>query len=280
MTHPLAAEARRLRTEEELSSSQIRERLGIGKELLQDLLRGVPPPEWTRRPNAKDELRARAVELRAQGLSVNAIADALEVSKSTAYLWVRHMPYDKDPEAERARRRAHSKVMTDARWGEYRVARAELETGIHDEAAKWVGRLKERDLLIAGAVAYWCEGAKSKPWRPERRLRFTNSDPGLVELFIRFVDAMGVDRRRLTYNVAIHESADALAASRWWAERIGVDMDRMRRPTLKRHKPSTNRHNTGDDYHGCLVVTVPRSRTLYTRTEGLMAGVFAALAPE
>jgi len=280
MTHPLAAEARRLRTEEELSARQIRERLGIGKELLQELLRGVPPPEWTRRPNAKDELRARALELRGQGRSVNAIADELGVSKSTAYLWVRHLPFDKNPEAESARRRAHSKAMTDARWGEYRVARDELETGIHDKASRWVGRLKERELLIAGAVAYWCEGAKSKPWRPESRLRFINTDPGLVELFIRFVEAMGVDRQRLTYNVAIHESADALAACRWWADRIGIDVGLMRRPTLKRHKPTTNRHNTGEDYHGCLVVTVPGSRRLYVRTKGLMAGIFAGLARE
>jgi transposase-like protein len=280
MTHPLAAEARRLRTEEQLSSRQIRERLGIGKELLQDLLRGVPPPEWTRRPNAKDEVRARAVELRGQGWSVNAIADELEVSKSTAYLWVRHMPYDKDPEAERARRRAHSKVMTDARWGEYRVARDEMETGIHDKAAKWVGPLNERDLLIAGAVLYWCEGAKSKPWREQHRLNFINSDPRLVELFLRFVEALGVDRHRLTYRVSIHESADALAACRWWADRIGIEMGDMKRPTLKRHKPSTNRRNKGDDYHGCLVIDVPRSRQLYVRVEGLMVGVFEALSAE
>lgn len=101
-----------------------------------------------------------------------------------------------------------------------------------------------------------------------------------MELFVRFVEAMGIDRRRLTYSVAIHESADALAACQWWADRIGIDVGDMLRPTLKRHKPSTNRHNTGEDYRGCLVVTVPRSRVLYTRTEGLMAGIFAGLASE
>ncbi|MFC0528174.1 hypothetical protein [Phytohabitans kaempferiae] len=84
MTHPLAAEARRLRTDEELSTRQIRERLGVSRDLLNELLRGVPPPAWTRRPNAKDELRARAEELRAEGRSVNDIALALGVSKSTA----------------------------------------------------------------------------------------------------------------------------------------------------------------------------------------------------
>lgn len=280
MTHPLAAEARRLRVEEELSNRQIRERLGVGKELLYELLRGVPPPSWTRRPNAKDDLRAEALRMRGDGRSVNDIAAELGVSKSTAYLWVRHLPFDADPEAERVRRRAHSKVMTDARWGEYRVARDEMEEGIRDKAARWVGTLKERDLLLAGAVAYWCEGAKTKPWRKQDRLKFTNSDPGLVELFLGFVEALGMSRQRLTYRVSIHESADADSAIRWWAERIGVPVEIMRRPTLKRHKPSTNRRNTGDGYHGCLQVDVPRSRLLYIRVEGIMAGLFDAATPK
>lgn len=169
--------------------------------------------------------------------------------------------------------------MTDARWAGYRVARDELEAGTHDKAERWVGRLKERDLMLAGAVAYWCEGAKSKPWRKQGHLKFVNSDPGLVELFIRFTEALGASRRRLTYWVSIHESADAEAATRWWAERIGVSIEAMRRPSLKRHTPATNRHNTGDGYHGCLVVEVPRSRLLYVRVEGIMAGLFRAEAP-
>ncbi|MGW0431544.1 hypothetical protein ACWDV4_03180 [Micromonospora sp. NPDC003197] len=67
MTDPLATEARRLRTVEQLSLSQIQARLGIGKDRLYELLRGVPPPAWTRRPNAKDELRSQAVALRKEG---------------------------------------------------------------------------------------------------------------------------------------------------------------------------------------------------------------------
>jgi hypothetical protein len=77
MTDPLAAEARRLRAVEQLSVRQIQARLGIGKDRVYALLRGVPPPDWTRRPNAKDGLRAEAVELRAEGRSVNDIAREL-----------------------------------------------------------------------------------------------------------------------------------------------------------------------------------------------------------
>ncbi|WP_422771869.1 hypothetical protein ACN28C_01755 [Plantactinospora sp. WMMC1484] len=63
MVDPLAAEARRPRTVELLPAGKIRRRPGVGKDRLAALLRDVPPPGWTKRPNAKDELRARAVEL-------------------------------------------------------------------------------------------------------------------------------------------------------------------------------------------------------------------------
>jgi transposase len=86
----LAGEARRLRREG-LSGRQIQERLGVPKQRLQDWLRGVPPPEWTRRPTAKDDLHARAVKLREDGWSVNDIALELGVARSTAWQWVHRL---------------------------------------------------------------------------------------------------------------------------------------------------------------------------------------------
>jgi hypothetical protein len=52
----------------------------------------------------------------------------------------------------------------------------------------WV-RLTVREILIAGAIAYWCEGAKAKPHRQHCSVVFINSDPGLIGLFLRFLDA-------------------------------------------------------------------------------------------
>jgi transposase len=50
------------------------------------------PPDWTRRPNAKDDLRAQARQLRADGQKYNDIAARLGVSKSSVSLWVRDLP--------------------------------------------------------------------------------------------------------------------------------------------------------------------------------------------
>ena len=62
--------ARRLRVDPGLSRSQLSRLFGVGDGTLTDWLRGIEPPEWTRRPNAKDDLRARAVEVRRPGATV------------------------------------------------------------------------------------------------------------------------------------------------------------------------------------------------------------------
>jgi DNA-binding transcriptional ArsR family regulator len=75
------------------SLSQIKQILGpMSNVTLHDALRGVPPPDWTVRPNAKDEQRARARELRAQGMDYEEIATALGVSKGSVSHWVRDLP--------------------------------------------------------------------------------------------------------------------------------------------------------------------------------------------
>src|SRR6185437_8004712 len=89
------------------SRRQIKELLGpISNSTLDDALRGEPPPEWTRRPNAKDDIRARARELRSQGLDYEEIAAALGVSKSSVSLWVRDLPIPQGLSYEECRRRA------------------------------------------------------------------------------------------------------------------------------------------------------------------------------
>jgi hypothetical protein len=75
------------------SRRQIKQILGpLSNGTLNEALQGEPPPEWTRRPNAKDDLRARARELRTQGMDYEEIAAALGVAKGSVSLWVRDLP--------------------------------------------------------------------------------------------------------------------------------------------------------------------------------------------
>ena len=82
--------------------------------------------------------------------------------------------------------------MTDTRWEPHRQARDAERAAVNEAAAVWVDQLSEREVLLLGAATYWCEGTKAKPWRPnDCRLKFINSDPALILLFLRFCRAAG-----------------------------------------------------------------------------------------
>lgn len=277
MTEDRIETARRMRAVDGMSKRQIAEHVGVSTGLLTTWLRGVDPPAWTKRPNAKDDLRQRARDLRLQAYSVPEIADELGVSRSTAYLWVRDIPQSQIEqwEARRERATAHAKMMAEARWAEYREERDARHASITEGTAASVPSLTDQEILRLGALIYWCEGAKSKPWRSQARVVFVNSDPDLIKLFLTFLRVAGVARQRVQFRVAIHESADADAAVAWWARVVGADPAEFLRTTLKRHNPLTVRHNTGAAYHGCLDVRVRQSRELYWMIEGWVAGVAA-----
>ena len=266
---PRGAEARRLRAEEGLTRREIAERLGIRSEKqLTAWLKGTTPPAWTRRPTAKDEVKEQARKLRAEGRSVNEIATLLDVSKSSVSIWVRDVLLS--PEQRAALRATLSGRRAQA--GATRRARRIAETArIQAAAAADIGDLTEREVFLMGVAAYWAEGEKAKPWNVSASVSFMNSDARLVLLFLAFLDGLGITREVCTFRVAIHESADEAAARTWWADQLGVPVERFARSTLKRHNPKTTRGNTGASYRGCVVVRVRRSTKLNRRIEGWWA---------
>jgi transcriptional regulator with XRE-family HTH domain len=249
------------------SRRQIKEILGtMSNSTLDDALRGEPPPEWTRRARAKDDIRERARELRGQGLDYEEIAGVLGVAKGSVSLWVRDLPRPARLSYEECRRR----LAEGARryWAAERPVRAAARAATREAAAAQIGPLTDREILIAGAIAYWCEGGKSKPYTRSDRVIFINSDPALILFFLRFLDVTGTPRDNLRFRVYIHENADVEAAQRFWLDVTGATADQFAVPTLKRHNPVTVRKNVGKAYHGCLRIDVHRSADLYRQIEG------------
>lgn len=249
------------------SRRQIKEILGpMSNTTLNDALRDEPPPAWTRRPKAKDELRSKARELRGHGMDYEEIAAALGVSKSSVSLWVRDLPTPARLSYADCRKRSAEGARR--YWAAERPVREAQRAAVSEAAAAEIGELTDREILIAGAIAYWCEGAKSKPHRRQDRVMFINSDPSLIGFFLRFLEATGTPRTDLSFRIYIHENADTESAQRFWLEVTGATVGQFRTPTLKRHNPKTVRQNAGENYYGCLRVDVSRSAGLYRKIEG------------
>ncbi|MCF0088330.1 MULTISPECIES: hypothetical protein [Streptomyces] len=255
-----------------LSRRQIRDELKIhNNDILNRLLQGEPPPEWTKRPNAEDDLRARARELRLQGWTYDRIEAELGCSRSSVSLWVRDLP--------RPQRRASSeqaRLAAQKRWEHELAVRETERSQVKETARQQTGSVTDRELFLIGVGLYWAEGAKDKTYARREYVLFVNSDPGMIGLFLAWLRLLGVEEERLRFRVMIHESADVEGAERYWADLVGTDPSRFDKTTLKRHNPKTVRKNVGENYRGCLVISVVKSADLYRRIEGWWSGMVVA----
>ncbi|MFF3890597.1 hypothetical protein [Streptomyces sp. NPDC001914] len=252
-----------------LSRRQIRDRLHIyNNDILNRLLEGEPPPDWTRRPRAKDDLRARARELRLQGWTYDRIQLELGCSKSSISLWVRDLPKpDRRDSVEQA------KLAGRKRWDHELAVRDEERRRTKTAAANEIGTMTDRELFMTGVALYWAEGTKDKPYARRENVIFINSDPGVVRVYLEWLDLLDVPRDRVRFRVMIHETADVAAAEQYWSTFVGVDVSALQPTTLKKHNPKTVRKNIGDAYRGCLVIRVLKSAELYRRIEGWWSGM-------
>ncbi|PVE13520.1 hypothetical protein [Streptomyces scopuliridis] len=259
---------------EGLSLRQIRDRLKIhNNDILGRLVQGEPPPDWTKRPNAKDDLRAKARELRLKGLTYDQIQVELGCSKSSISLWVRDLP-----KPERRDTAEQAKLAARKRWDHELAVRDEKRQQTKADAAAEVGAMSDRELFLLGVGLYWAEGTKDKPYDRRETVIFVNSDVGMIQVYLAWLDLLGVERDRVRYRVMIHESADTEAAEQYWADQVRADVSTFQRTTLKKHNPKTVRKNVGETYRGCLVIRVAQGAELYRRIEGWWYGIVGAAA--
>lgn len=254
------------------SLRQIRDELKIfNNDILNQLVKGEPPPAWTKRPRAKDDLRAKARELRLQGWTYDQIEAELGCSRSSVSLWVRDLP-----RPERRDPSEQAKLAARKRWEHELAVRHEERLRTKEAAKQGIGSLTARELFLIGVGLYWAEGSKDKPYARRENVTFVNSDPGMIKVFLAWLTLLGVERERLRFTVMIHETADVTGAERYWADLVGADRSAFTKTTLKKHNPKTVRKNVGDSYRGCLVIKVLKGAELYRRIEGSWYGIVGA----
>lgn len=137
---------------------------------------------------AKPVERARARELRADGLPYRRIARELHISVNSAYRWTNDI--ELTPLQKQANLRGPNGPLNPDR-----VRRAAATWAARCRAKRALcqaeGRVTAREgdpLHLAGCMLYWAEGGKGR-----HAVDFTNSDPRMLLLFRRFLtDSLGI----------------------------------------------------------------------------------------
>ncbi|MFN2610523.1 MAG: hypothetical protein ABR507_06610 [Actinomycetota bacterium] len=194
-------------------------------------------------------------DLRRLGLSYGQIASVIPVSKGTLSTWCRDI-VAAHPEgvltavaAARIRSGATRRQSNLRRTEEIRLE-AKAEAAALSCCSGWV----------AGVVAYWSEGAKSK------EVRFSNSDPALMMIFIEWSRCyLGATAEDLAISLQLHTGQDETWARAHWSEATGISPTRFNKTYFKKEGSG---HRKKILYFGTASVRVRRSSDLLFKVLG------------
>jgi hypothetical protein len=123
-----------------------------------------------------------------------------------------------------------------------------------EEGRSRIGRLSEREFLVAGVALYAGEGSKG-----DGSVRFVNSDPRMVALFCSWLRHFyEIDETRLRLSLYLHQGLDLSAAIAYWSALTGIPESQFRKPYRAVPDPSIRR---AKHVHGCITVSYSCSTT-------------------
>ena len=108
----------------------------------------------------------------------------------------------------------------------------------------------DRDLFVAGVALYLGEGDKTNP-----SLIVTNSDPRVLQLWVRFLDVVcGVRPEQLKAHIDYYADLEYRALLQFWSEALRIPAANFEWPTLKAGRPVRPEASGRRSRHGTVHV--------------------------
>lgn len=176
--------------------------------------------------------RETAFKLRLSGRSYSEIRRSLGVPKSTLSGWFSDLQLSEHLR-NRIIARAHKKsVAALLRRNKMQTTIAvKRKSEIINTARQEIHSLTKDNIFFIGAALYWAEGYKRPQVRNGRELTshsvsFTNSDPGIVLLFLRFLrEVCEVPNEKIKADIRIYQHLNTDETLKYWAKITKVQQD-------------------------------------------------------
>ena len=185
-------------------------------------------------------LRLRARELRvSRQLTLDELVERLALPRSTVYQWIKDLPLERPRDSSAAQRKG-----TRAMQAKYRCLREDAYQRGVDEYPGLVLVPTFRDFV----VLYIAEGYK----RCRNVVSIGNSDPEVVRLAAHWLGSLA--SRDLRYALQYHADQDPPELTRFWAQTLGFDGEKLRLQRKSNSGQLTGRIWRSE--HGVLTVSV------------------------
>lgn len=217
---------------------------------------------------SKSQEKLKAYKLRREGLSINAIAKKLKVSKGSVSLWCSEIVLTVEQKKvikERMIEAGHKGRLIGAEINKNKKKKIIQESIV--EASRMFNKLTEREMLIAGTALFWAEGTKKGS-----KLTFSNSDP-LMILFIYkwYKNILGVKNDEFMPRIFInhiHKPRINIVV-KYWSSLLSLSIAQFGNPTLLKMK-QVKKYENYDTYYGVLQLGVRRPGKLKYKVMGLI----------
>jgi hypothetical protein len=109
--------------------------------------------------------------------------------------------------------------------------------------------MKKEDLELIGVTLYKCEGTKL---RKDKRypntyvysIEFTNSDPILLNLYLKFlIEIIKIDKERIKIELFVYEDHNKDKLKKFWSDYLKIDLINFQKIIVQKTKGSKYRPN-------------------------------------
>jgi transcriptional regulator with XRE-family HTH domain len=212
-----------------------------------------------------DKERARA--LRASGWTMGEIAEEVGVSKSSVSLWTTDVEFDDAAWLERVAIRRTPASMS-RRRSRLALRRVQQIEEANRSGKERIGRLTEKEFLVAGLALYAGEGSKS-----DGKVALANTNPAMLLFFVRWLrHFFAIDESRLRLRLYLHEGLDLEAANAFWSDLTGIPTSQFGKPYRAVADPTIRRSK---HVMGCPAVSYNCAPT-HRRIMGMMTALLGS----
>ncbi len=221
---------------------------------------------------SKKEKKEEIIALRRRGLSYSEIKSQFPVSKSTLSVWLKDIKMPGTRQRELRRRSVRGLLKA----AEQKKMRRISETSvIHSSAMLDIKTISKKELWLMGIALYWAYGLEEKEHRIGLGVRFSNSNPSIIKLFLEWLIRIGnIKKREIGFDLYLHESRKGMRDEviSYWAKATGFPRAHFSHVYFQKNK--IKRKSTLKKInHGLIRIRIRKSSLLARQISGWILGI-------